>query len=205
MIYLPLAGRGEAIRLVAAAGDVELIETPCGMGEPLPSGESSAEYLSPRGTPVLKHGDFKMSQSLAIASYVASLSPKFNGLTAQQKATDAMYDGIKEELLANCAKALFTTKKGEDVTALFEKWMPLLEAKMPSDGFINGMDFPTLADVCMLNVTTGYMPFGAAFKLAGYDSSFASYPKFKSLVDRTAAALGPAFPTKHTFANPFNM
>lgn len=42
-------------------------------------------------------------------------------------------------------------------------------------------------------------------KLAGYDASFAKYPKVKALAERTKAALGTAFPTKFTDANPFNM
>ena len=49
------------------------------------------------------------------------------------------------------------------------------------------------------------MPFGAAMKMASYDSTFPKYPKFKAHADRTKAALGAAFPTKFTTANPFNM
>ena len=50
------------------------------------------------------------------------------------------------------------------------------------------------------------VPFGAAMKLAGYDTSFAKYPKVKALADRATAALpAGAFPTKYTAANPFNM
>ena len=84
----------------------------------LPAGESKSQYVSPSGTPLLKHGDLKLSQSGAIEAYVGSVAPKFSGLTPQQRAIDGMYAGIKEEMLSGCAKALFTTKKGEDVTKL---------------------------------------------------------------------------------------
>ena len=42
-------------------------------------------------------------------------------------------------------------------------------------------------------------------KLAGYDATLSKYPKVKAHADRTAKALGSAFPTKYTYANPFNM
>merc|ERR1712195_446829 len=179
MVCMPIAGRGELIRLIAAAGGITLNET-----KDLAAGETKSDYLSPSGTPLLKHGDLKLSQSGAI---------------------DSMYAGIKEEILTNCGKAIFTTKSGDDVTKLLDdKWFPLMEATLPADGFINGLAFPTVAGLAVLNITTGYMPFGAAMKLAGFDTTLGKYPKVKALVDRTAAALGPeVFPNKFTNANPF--
>ena len=152
MVYMPIAGRGELVRLIAAAGGLTLNES-----AELPAGESKSQYVSPSGTPLLKHGDLKLSQSGAIEAYVGSVAPKFSGLTPQQRAIDGMYAGIKEEMLSGCAKALFTTKKGEDVTKLLdERWLPLMEASIPAEGFINGLAFPTVADLAVLNVTTGY-------------------------------------------------
>jgi len=206
MTYFPIAGRGELCRLIAATGGLSLEES-----TELPAGDSKLEYLSPSGMPLLKHGGLKMSQSLAIEGYLTNLAPKFSGLTAQQKAVDAMYGGIKEEMLLNCAKAIFTTKKSapdqakEDVTKLMDKWFAIFEASLPGTGFVHGLGYPTGADLAVLNITTGYMPFGAAMKFAGYDSNLAKYPKVKAHADRTAAALGPAFPTKFTSANPFGM
>jgi len=161
--------------------------------------------MSPSGVPLLKHGNLKMSQSGAIEAYISKIAPKLSGLTDQQRALDAMYCGLKEEILVNCAKAVFATKNGADVIKLLDKWLPLLEANAPASGFIHGLALPTAADCVALNITTAYMPFGAAMKLAGYDATFAGYPKVKALAERTAAYLGEAFPTKYTFANPFNM
>ena len=42
-------------------------------------------------------------------------------------------------------------------------------------------------------------------KFAEYDTSFTKFPKLKAHSDRTAAALGSAFPTKFTQANPWGM
>ena len=152
MTYLPIAGRAELVRLIAAAGGLTLHES-----AELPAGESKSEYLSPSGTPLLRHGDLKLSQSGAIEAYLASIAPKFSGLTPQQRAIDSMYAGIKEEMLSNCAKALFTTKNGEDVTKLLDdRWFPLMEASIPAEGFINGLAFPTVADLVVLNIKTGY-------------------------------------------------
>merc|ERR1712107_444332 len=101
---------------------------------------------------------------------------------------DQMYAGIKEEVLANCAKAIFMTRKTDaekataDITALFDKWFALFEEQVPADGFILGKGFPTQADLALLNITIGYMPFGAAVKHAGYD--FAKFPKTSALCQR---------------------
>jgi glutathione S-transferase len=207
MTYFPLAGRGELIRLIAAAGGLELTES-----TEMAAGETKDMYCTPSGLPVLRHGDLRMSQSGAIENYVAALAPKFRGLTLQQRAVDQMYAGIKEELLANCAKAIFTTRKSdpakatEDVTALLDKWLAIFEAKVPTEGFVLGLPFPTVADLSLLNITTGYMPFGAATKHAGY--SFDKFPKVLALCDRTAKAdgvKGYIAASATASANPFNM
>uniref|UniRef100_A0A7S0FZK3 Glutathione S-transferase n=1 Tax=Pyrodinium bahamense TaxID=73915 RepID=A0A7S0FZK3_9DINO len=207
MIYLPIAGRGELIRLIAAAGGLELTESP-----ELPEGETKLMYCSPSGVPLLRHGDLKMSQSGAIEAYLASIAPKFAGLTPQQRAVDMQYAGIKEEVLLNCAKAIFTTRKAdpakatEDIVALLDKWMAIFEDKVPEEGFMQGLGFPTVADLALLNITTGYMPFGAAAKHANYD--FSKFPKVVALCDRTAKADGVAAyvaASPYASANPFNM
>ena len=151
LTYFPIAGRGELTRLIAAAGGVELTESP-----EVPAGDSKAAYFSPSGVPLLKHGDFKMSQSGAIEAYISNIAPKFSGLTMQERAIDAMYSGIKEEMLFNCAKAIFTTKNASDVVKLCDKWFALFQANLPDDGFVHGLSFPTGADCVVLNITTGY-------------------------------------------------
>merc|ERR1719433_1503011 len=120
-----------------------------------------------------------------------------------------MYQGIKEEILFNCAKAIFTTqnideaKAKQDVIDLLDKWFAIFEEKVPAEGFIQGLGFPTPADLALLNITTGFMPFGAATNLAGYD--FKKWPKVTALCDRTAADAALAAYLKsstYTTANP---
>jgi|EP00419_Tripos_fusus_P008868 hypothetical protein len=216
LIYAPIAGRAELIRLIAAAGGCEITENSNmeNFGKPTikETGESKMDYLSPSGMPLLSHGELKMSQSGAIETYVAAIAPKYKDLTVQQRAVDNMYQGIKEDILFNCAKAIFTTQKTDkdkakqDIIDLLDKWFAIFEDKVPSDGFIHGLGFPTPADLALLNITTGFMPFGAAKKCAGYD--FDKWAKVKSLCERTAAAPGVSQylqSSPYTAANPFGL
>ena len=41
-----------------------------------------------------------------------------------------------------------------------------MEANIPADGFINGLAFPTVADLAVLNITTGYSARGASTVVA---------------------------------------
>merc|ERR1711907_6681 len=192
MTYFPIAGRADTMRLIAAATGLELTES-----KALDAGAHIHEFASPSGLPVLQHGDFKMSQSLACEGYLASLAPGWSELSAQHRATDAMFCSIKEEILLNCAKAVFRTRKESeeqakaDINALFDKWGAVLEDRLPEAGFVNGQGFPTAADCAMVNVATGFMPFGAARKYAG-GYSMEKFPKFCALVERASQTEGIA-------------
>jgi len=213
--YAPIAGRAELIRLIAAAGGVtitESVDEPFGKPD-LRSGESKKNYMSPSGMPLLKHGTLKMSQSGAIEAYVASIGPRYEGFSPQQRAIDMMFIGIKEEVLLNCAKAIFTTQKTdkdkakEDIVALLDKWFGVFEDQLPDEGFIQGLAYPTAADLAVLNIASvGFMPFGAARKFAEYDNG--KWKKVKALCDRTAADEKVAEylkNAKYAEANPFGM
>ena len=101
MVFFPVAGRGELTRLIAIAGGVTLTES-----SSLECGQLKSDYTSPRGLPLLEHGELKMSQSTAVESYIASIAPKFAKLSPQQRAIDAMYGSIKEEILGGCVQVL---------------------------------------------------------------------------------------------------
>uniref|UniRef100_A0A7S1W3E7 Glutathione S-transferase n=1 Tax=Alexandrium catenella TaxID=2925 RepID=A0A7S1W3E7_ALECA len=214
LIYAPIAGRAELIRLIAAAGNLPINELSnmANFGKPSISetGESKRDYTSPSGMPLLSHGGLKMSQSGPIETYVAAIAPRYRDLTVQQRAVDNMYQGIKEEILLSCAKAIFTTRKTDegqakkDVAELLDKWFTIFEERVPATGFIQGLGFPTPADLALLNIAVGFMPFGAAKKLADYDLD--KWAKVKALCDRCAADPGVAAYLKsseYTAANPF--
>eukprot|EP00929_Paragymnodinium_shiwhaense_P095428 TRINITY_DN5655_c0_g1_i3.p1 TRINITY_DN5655_c0_g1~~TRINITY_DN5655_c0_g1_i3.p1 ORF type:complete len:237 (-),score=58.27 TRINITY_DN5655_c0_g1_i3:179-889(-) len=196
LIYVPFSGRAELCRLIAAAGGLKMTENSSNManfGTPTiaETGESKTDYMSTTSLPLLKHGSLKISQTMAIETYLANLSPRYGGLSPQHKALDGMYQGIKEDICAGCVKAMFETKASDeakaktDIIACFDKFLGLIEAKAPETNFIQGLGFPTVADLAVLDSTTGYMPFGAAAKFASYD--FNKWPKVKALCDRTKA------------------
>jgi len=186
LYYYPFAGRGELVRLIAAVGGVEIDEK-----ADLPD---RAPFGSPGGWPCLEHGSLKISQSFVIESYIARIAPRFKDVTPAQRAEDAMFCKIKEELHVGYREMLSImmadeSKKAEgveDITALGDKWFPIIEGRLPAEGFINGLAFPTVADLAMLNVARGFMPFGAAYLLGGYNVC-ARFPKFAAHVNRVAA------------------
>ena len=95
------------------AGGVELDEEP--------NVEDKTPYGSPSGLPVLEHDGLKMSQSIAIELYLASIAPKFASLTQQQQATDSMFCCICEDVLTGCAKVVFNPEADakKEVDSLF--------------------------------------------------------------------------------------
>jgi len=187
LYYFPIAGRGELIRLICAAGGLEIDE-----GKP-DAELKKADYASPSGLPLLKHGDLKISQSGAIEKYLAGLVPKFAALSPAQQAKDHMFCCIKEDLLKGCAGVVFGGRLREDGPAEIpkhcDKWFDVVEGLLPDKGFILGLSYPTLADLAVLNMARGYMPFGAAYKHGKYDYAL-KHPKMAALVERTAAAPG---------------
>lgn len=216
LIYLPIAGRAELTRLIAAVGGITITESAnaANLGKPdlLETGESKKNYMSPKGMPLLQHGDLKISQSGAIEAYVASIAPLYKDLTPQQRAVDMMFMGIKEEILANCAKAIFTTQKEDkdkaiaDVCTLFDTWGAVFEDQIPAEGFIQGLPYPTPADLALLNITISYMPIGSARKLAQYD--FGKWKKVMALCERVKAdehVKEYLSASKYTVANPWGM
>ena len=180
LVYFPIAGRGELIRLIAAVGGVKEFEDLTA----LPDGVTAADCGSAGSMPLLLDGStgVKMNESTAIEYYVASTIPMFNHttLTPRQLAKDAQFCALKETCLGAIAAPLF----GQDMETLkknIAKYFPILEGLVPTDGsFINGLDHPTVADLAVLNLVGGgtgaYMPFGAGYKHAGV-SLQADYPK----------------------------
>lgn len=182
-VYFPISGRGEVSRLIAKVGGVEDFEE----SEKLPEGITPAMCGSTGSVPMLVDGDLKMNESVAIELYIASVAPNFADLTPQQRAKDAQFLCLKDSFLSAVAKPLFGGKDAEGITAACDKCLPAIEAILPDEGFVNGLESPTPADLCVLVMCEGYMPFGAAYKHGGVDLA----AKFKKLVahaERTKAA-----------------
>merc|ERR1711936_1067779 len=93
------------------------------------------------------------------------IAPKFKDLTPQQRAKDAQFSFLKNTLLDAVSKILFGSKDKDEFNIVFDKYCSLIEGLIPIEGFINGLDYPTPADLAVVNICEGYMPFGAAYKI----------------------------------------
>eukprot|EP00415_Alexandrium_ostenfeldii_P000747 UN0747 len=185
LYYMGFAGRGEMTRMIAKIGGLEISEES--------ALQDKASFGSPSSLPCLLHGDLKLSQSHAIVSYMLHITPMFRGMKPGHKAKDMQFNAIMDDLMSEFAKVLFNPDKSnakEDIAKAGDKWYGVvegvLEGIVPADGFINGLSFPTGADFACLIMAKGFMPFGAGMKIGCYDP-LPKYPKFKALVERTAA------------------
>ena len=190
--YFSICGRGELARLICAVGDVEF-EDKCWNPSFDESGGWRQGYQSigtelgfPGTMPILTHGDVKLFQTAAIESYLASISPVFAPLTPAQKGVDMMYAQIKADINASTESLLFKKITPEELTPIAEKWYGILEGLLPDEGFVNGLDFPTIADLAVLVIAKGCMPFQAALTIAGFTWSD-KYPKITRVASAAAA------------------
>jgi len=105
-----------------------------------------------------------------------------------------MFCKIKEDYLSGYEKILLPIVSKEadkpdaaaEVPKVCAKWLPTVESNLPQDGFIHGLAYPTPADLAVVVMAKGYLPFGALKKISGFDP-LASYPKFAAHVDRVSS------------------
>ena len=120
--------------------------------------------------PILEHGELQLFQTAAIETYLASIATKvFPDLTPKQQAVDLMFGQIKADLNAATESLLFKKIKPEELPPIVEKWYGIIEGLLPETGFINGLATPTMADLAVLVIAQGCMPFQAGPKIAGFD------------------------------------
>lgn len=188
LIYFPVAGRGELSRLIAMVGGIEDFQ----LAPQLPEGHSPGDYGSTGSLPCLLDDDLKINESGAIEMYLSMIAPKFADLTPKQRAKDAQLAQLKETYLSSIAKVIFAMSpeerasgaKGDQVKEVVAKYFPILEAMLPDEGYINQLDYPTPADLAVVNICEAYMPFACAYKIGGVDLSV-EYPKIHRLSERT--------------------
>jgi len=191
--YFSICGRGEMSRLVAAAGEVDFEDRAWAPAFDETGGWRQGyaaignAYGLPGTLPILEHGDVKLFQSVAIEGYFASLSPKFSALTPGQKATDLMFQEIRSDINAVTESLLFKKIQPEDLPPTMEKWYGVIEGLLPETGFVNGLAFPTIADLAVLVIAKGCMPFQAAPAIAGCSPTPATYPKMFRVANAAAA------------------
>lgn len=190
LVYFPVAGRAELSRLIAAVGGVKNFASE----HALPEGVTPGECGSPGSLPILIDGDLKINESGAIETYLISIAPKYADLSPKQRAKDSQLCHLKESILGSFSKIIFgmtpeeraSGAKKTEVEEAAKKYFSVLEEILPSEGFVNGLDYPTPGDLAVVNICEGYMPFVSAYKHAGLDLSEA-YPKMVALSERAKA------------------
>lgn len=91
-------------------------------------------------------------------------------------------------MLRDAAGIMFQDRKNAPTRMVehLNKFFPQIEKQLPNDGFVNGLGFPTVADVAVLNMVRGGFPFALSIKEVNY----AVPPKMAALAERTANAPG---------------
>ncbi|GMH66051.1 hypothetical protein TrRE_jg3813 [Triparma retinervis] len=192
--YFSICGRGELARLVAAAGDLPIIDKTFDppfdeTGNWRQGYQEIGKNLGLPGTlPVLEHDDgFACFQSNAIESYLSNIAPRFKDLTPSQRAKDLQFALIKADVLAQAESLLFKKITAGELAPVMARYYLTIEELLPSTGFINGLDFPTMADLSIVVVAKGCMPFQAASTLAGVAFDPLFYPKMERVASAAMA------------------
>lgn len=191
------AEKGQAVELVAA-----------GMG----GGPPEFKEASPFGKmPGFKDGDFLISDSSAIATYLEAVKPDPNLIPTEPKARARAiwFDEFADTILANAAGAIFFNKivapkfmnREGDQAAIEAGKVQLpnlfayLERTIPSSGFLVE-DRITLADIAVaspfqnLNLTGDGVDAAAFPKTAKYVEAILSRPSYAGMVAQERAMLG---------------
>lgn len=191
------AEKGQAVELVAA-----------GMG----GGPPEFKEASPFGKmPGFKDGDFLISDSSAIATYLEAVKPDPNLIPTEPKARARAiwFDEFADTILANAAGAIFFNKivapkfmnREGDQAAIEAGKVQLpnlfayLERTIPSSGFLVE-DRISLADIAVaspfqnLNLTGDGVDAAAFPKTAKYVEAILSRPSYAGMVAQERAMLG---------------
>merc|ERR1712048_1027546 len=105
------------------------------------------------GLPILQHGMLKINQSAAIQDYLVAIGPNYPPVNPKQKAVDDMFEGYLEDCMGVGAGIVLSGVPPEMMVAAMEKTLKHLTKYLPKEGFVNGFDKPTKADLVILMLT----------------------------------------------------
>jgi len=199
--YFDVNGRGEVSKIVAAIGglDIDIKEYPfvangASEADKQKAGKVESEHTKAAtemgmdgcGLPIIVHGDLKVNQSFACANYFAGIGPKYPKVTPQQKVIDDMFQGALEDAMGVFAGIILSGYDGALAPKVMTKVLTHLSKYIPDEGFTHGHTAPTIADVCILVLTQGLVPFGAVLG-DGAAEVYGKFPKAVKLGERVAA------------------
>lgn len=185
LVYFPLHGRGEAIRLILKAGGVDFVDERVTDWGAIKGDPDSAPSQLFGTLPIITHGDFKIGQSRAVQTYAAKIALPSTCATPKAAAIDAMFQNAHADVQTELFKCIFGPDEAKEAAKAsiddnVAKSMAAIEKNLPDDGFIKGGDTPSAADIVMFDLATN------SCNLAGLGVDVSKYPKFNKL----AAAVG---------------
>jgi len=192
MHYFDISGRGELAKLIAAVGglEIEVKEYPFDVANPDAEYRKAAVELGmPKcGLPIVIHDELKISQSAAVQNYFASIGPNYPKVSPQQQAVDDMFAGVFEDIMGAGAAVLLAGAPPQKCADALDKALPVLSNYIKDDGFINGFEAPTCADLAIFMLVEALVPFGAAIgQIEGGYNWAEKFPKALALSGRVGA------------------
>ena len=199
--YFDVSGRGELSKLICAVGGVEIdvVEYPfkangASVADKLMAGKMESEHTTAAtemgmdgcGLPIVVHDDLKINQSAAVQDYFCAIGPNYPKVTPAQKAVDDMFEGALEDMMGLAAGVILSGGDGANVPVFMAKTLTHLSKYIKADGFVNGYDAPSKADLVILVLTQALIPFGATLGEGAADC-YGKFPEAVTLGERTAA------------------
>jgi len=186
LVYFAGPGRAELTRLALHAGGVAFTDTKIQMGDwPALKGDASSLPAQLFGSmPVLKHGDFKLAQSAAVAQYAAELGLSA-GADCKQRGMDMMMIGAHADLQSAMYGCLFGSEEAKKagMEGLVGKVTPHLkgiENQYKEGPFLYSPEGegPSLGDLAIFDAVTSPFPGLEALKV-----DLTPFPKIQAMVE----------------------
>ncbi len=204
----PISPFVRKVLVFAAEKGIELELVPVGIGDPNPDFNACSPF---RKMPALRDGDFSISDSTAIVTYLDTKQPEHSLIPAdaQGRARTVWFDEFGDTIVAAAAgKVFFNTivsprflKKDGDAALIaqgeaeFGPVCDYLESVIPASGYLVGDAF-SLADISaatsFVNAAhCGMVPDAATYpKLTAYLASIFGRPSFAAWIAREKKILG---------------
>jgi glutathione S-transferase len=197
------------VLVFAAEKNITLESKPVGLGSDDPGFLAASPF---RKIPALQDGDFRISDSTAIITYLDALHPEPNLIPSepQARARAIWYDEFADTILFACGRTMFFNrlvsprflKREGDLAAADraerEELPPVLDylEQVIPDSFFLVEDRLTLADIAVASPFVNLQHIGVGIgdrpKLRHYLETILGRPSFKHWVDRETAFLARA-------------